>query len=215
MALDARLETFRPGARYWLMGKMLPMFGKSPNQKMAPTLEEYAQAAAGTLHRELNRLGVDTKGVRLQVEPGRCLYGNTGIHLTRVKKFKQQTDPMPWNWVLTDTTCFFMATSIIEYQLSHFIFANRTDDEPKYVADIVGHSCAGDRIIPIAKVPDVKAGDLVALLDMGAYQEVSASNFNALPRPATILVNGNTAEIIRRAETVEDVFRRDIIPERL
>lgn len=101
------LRLLRPGARYWLMGKMLPMFGKSPNQKMAPTLEEYAQAAAGTLHRELNRLGVDTKGVRLQVEPGRCLYGNTGIHLTRVKKFKQQTDPMPWNWVLTDTTCFF------------------------------------------------------------------------------------------------------------
>ncbi len=78
---------------------------------------------------------------------------------------------MPWNWVLTDTTCFFMATSIIEYQLSHFIFANRTDDEPKYVADIVGHSCAGDRIIPIAKVPDVKAGDLVALLDMGLIRK--------------------------------------------
>ena len=102
-----------------------------------------------------------------------------------------------------------------EYQFNHFIFANRTDDKPKYVADIVGHSCYGDRILPIVQVPDVKTGDLIAMLDMGAYQEVSACNFNALPRPATLLVNGSQAEIIRRAETLEDVFSRDVIPARL
>ena len=208
------LRLLKPRHRYWIMGKILPMFTKTPNQKMAPTVEEYGQAAAGTLHRELNRLGVNTNGVKLQIEPGRCLYGNTGIHLTRVKKFKQQTKPMPWNWVLTDTTYFFLAGGMYEYQFNHFIFANRTDDKPKHVADIVGHSCYGDRILPIVHVPDVKTGDLIAMLDMGAYQEVSACNFNALPRPATLLVNGNEAEIIRRAETLEDVFRRDVIPER-
>ena len=104
---------------------------------------------------------------------------------------------------------------MFEFQLHHFIFANKTDAKPRHVADIVGHSCYGDRILPIVKVPDVRAGDLIAMLDMGAYQEVSACNFNALPRPATILINGNQAEVIRRAETLEDVFRRDIIPERL
>jgi diaminopimelate decarboxylase len=209
------MRLLKPAHRYWIMGKILPMFTKAPNQKMAPSIEEYGKAAAGTLHEELNRLGVDTKGIRLQIEPGRCLYGNTGIHLTRVKKFKQQTHPMPWNWVLTDTTYFFLAGGMYEYQFNHFIFANRTDDKPVYVADIVGHSCYGDRILPIVKVPDVKAGDLIAMLDMGAYQEVSACNFNALPRPATILVNGSQAEVIRRAETLDDVFCRDIIPERL
>jgi diaminopimelate decarboxylase len=50
------------------------------------------------------------------------------------------------------------------------------------------------------------------MLDTGAYQEVSMSNFNAMPRPATVLVTGDRAEIIRRAETEEDVFRRDLIP---
>lgn len=209
------LRLLKPSHRYWIMGKILPMFTKTPNQKMAPTMEEYGQAAAGTLHRELNRLGVNTNGVKLQIEPGRCLYGNTGIHLTRVKKFKQQTQPMPWNWVLTDTTYFFLAGGMYEYQFNHFIFANRTDDKPKHVADIVGHSCYGDRILPIVKVPDVNPGDLIAMLDMGAYQEVSACNFNALPRPATLLVTGDKAEIIRRAETLEDVFGRDVIPERL
>lgn len=208
------LRLFKPALRYRIMGKILPMFTKAPNRKMAPTVEEYGRTAAGTLHRELNRAGINTEGVKLQLEPGRCLYGNTGIHLTRVKKFKQQTLPMPWNWVLTDTTYFFLAGGMYEYQFNHFIFANRTDDKPEYVADIVGHSCYGDRILPIVKVPDVKPGDLIAMLDMGAYQEVSASNFNALPRPATLLVNGKRAEVIRRAETLEDVFGRDIIPER-
>jgi diaminopimelate decarboxylase len=155
---------------------------------------------------KLNRLGVNTNGVKLQIEPGRCLYGNTGIHLTRAKKFKRQTAPIPWNWVLTDTTYFFLAGGMYEHQFNYFIFANRTEEKPKHVADIVGHSCYGDRILPIVHVPDVKPGDLIAMLDMGAYQEVSASNFNALPRPATVLVNGGEAEVIRKAETLEDVF---------
>jgi diaminopimelate decarboxylase len=149
---------------------------------------------------------VNTNGVKLQIEPGRCLYGNTGIHLTRAKKFKRQTAPIPWNWVLTDTTYFFLAGGMYEHQFNYFIFANRTEEKPKHVADIVGHSCYGDRILPIVHVPDVKPGDLIAMLDMGAYQEVSASNFNALPRPATVLVNGGEAEVIRKAETLEDVF---------
>lgn len=209
------LRILKPSHRYWIMGKIMPMFAKKINEKMAPSVEDYGRVAAGTLHEELNRLGVDTKGVRLQVEPGRCFYGNTGIHLTQVKKFKQQTKPIPMSWVLTDTTCFFMACGMLEYQLNHFMFANRTDDKPKILADIVGQSCYGDRILPFVKVPDVKTGDLIAMLDMGAYQEVSASNFNALPRPATLLVTGDSAEIVRRAETIEDIFQRDIIPERL
>ncbi len=209
------LRLFKPGLRYRIMGKILHTFAKRPNKKMAPTVEEYARVAAGTFHQELQRLGINTSGVTLQIEPGRCLYGNTGIHLTRVKKFKKQTEPMPWNWVLTDTTYFFLSGGVYEYHFNHFIFANRTDDESKYIADIVGHSCYADRMLPQVHVPEVREGDILALLDMGAYQEVSASNFNALPRPATLLVNGSDAEIIRRAETVEDVFRRDVIPGRL
>jgi diaminopimelate decarboxylase len=61
----------------------------------------------------------------------------------------------------------------------------------------------------------MEEGDIIAFLDMGAYQEVSASNFNAFPRPAVVLVNGKESEIIKTAETIEDVYRRDIIPERL
>ena len=85
----------------------------------------------------------------------------------------------------------------------------------EHVADIVGHSCYADRILPLVKVPDMKEGDLIAMLDMGAYQEVSAANFNALPRPAVVMVKDDQAEIIKTAETIEDVYRRDRIPAHL
>ncbi len=209
------LRLLGPKLRYRIMGRILHAFAKKPNSSWAPAVGEYAEAAAGTLFRELKRLGMNLDGVTLQIEPGRCLFGNTGIHLARVKKYKRQTMPMPWSWVLTDTTYFFLTGGMYEYQFNHFIFANRTDDKPRYLADIVGHSCYGDRILPQVYVPEVQPGDILALLDMGAYQEVSASNFNALPRPASLMVNGSGAEVIRRAETLEDVFNRDVIPERL
>ena len=61
----------------------------------------------------------------------------------------------------------------------------------------------------------LKIGDIMAMLDVGAYQEVSMSNFNAMPRPATLLVNQDKISVIRKAETQEDVFQRDIIPAHL
>ncbi len=82
-------------------------------------------------------------------------------------------------------------------------------------ADIIGRSCYGDRLMPTVPIPNVEVGDTLALLDTGAYQEVSMSNFNAMPRPATILVTGDQASIIRRRETEEDVLRRDVLPEHL
>ena len=69
--------------------------------------------------------------------------------------------------------------------------------------------------MPTVPIPDVAVGDILALLDTGAYQEVSMSNFNAMPRPATVLVTGNQASVIRQREVEEDVFRRDVIPEHL
>ena len=75
--------------------------------------------------------------------------------------------------------------------------------------------CVADQIVLGARVPEVEDGDVVALLETGAYQESSASNFNSLPRPASVLVHGDKAELIKRAETISDVYGRDVIPDRL
>lgn len=181
----------------------------------APTVQEYADVTISTLNRVLRENHIDTSGVTLQVEPGRALYGDAGIHLATIKKVKKQTQPIRFNWILTDTTQFFMSTTLMDYTMNDFRIANKTEALPAMVADVVGHSCAGDRILPIVKVPEVVPGDIIAILDTGAYHEVSASNFNALPRPATVLVNGKDADVVRKADKIKDIYTRDIIPERL
>jgi len=209
------MRLINPKWRYKIYSLLVKAMARDPYRGYAPSIHDYAQAAAGTFRRELEKRHMDLTGVRLQIEPGRGLYGNTGIHLTTVKKVKKQTKPMTMTWILTDTTYFFLAGGTFEYNFHDFVVANRVNDKACQVADIVGHSCYADRILPLVNVPDLKEKDVIAILETGAYQEVSASNFNALPRPATILVNHDSAEIIKRSETIDDVFARDIIPQRL
>lgn len=196
-------------------GRLIPRLeGRAPDD-LAPTIEEYAEAITGTLRRELGRHGLPAAGVTLEVEPGRSLFADIGIHLASVRNVKRESSPVPWCWVETDTTEMFLVDSLIEHNLWTAFVANRADEPAAMTADIVGKSCGFDVIVPQAELPVAVPGDVIALLDTGAYQDASSSNFNALPRPATVLVHGDDAEVIKRAETVDDVFRRDVVPDRL
>lgn len=62
--------------------------------------------------------------------------------------------------------------------------------------------------------PDLAIGDTLVLLYTGSYIEPCTQNFNALPRPGIVLVSGDQAELVKRAETIDDVFARDIVPDR-
>jgi diaminopimelate decarboxylase len=198
-----------------LLGKILDALTEHPKPKGVPTIEEYAATITRTLSRELTRQGIDLDGVRLQTEPGRSLYGDTGIHLARVKVVKSQTQPIPYTWVLTDTTYFFLAGGVFEHNRHPFVVANKADQPNAIKADIVGHSCFADQIVLGAHLPAVERGDVIAFLEAGAYQESSASNFNSLCRPATVLVHGGDAEVIKAAESIAEVYGRDAIPDRL
>lgn len=214
--LSKALSSF-PKLRYKLISKIVEKFILFvPNKKMAPSIEDYGAACTRTLTRELPRNGIDTKGVMLQLEPGRSLHGDTGIHLTRVKSIKKMNEPITWCHAALDTTEFWFTGGRYEHHVYDYIFANKTDSPLVDKMDVVGRSCYGDRMFPTILVPgDLEPGDIMAILDVGAYQEVSMSNFNAMPRPATLLVSADKISIVRRAETQEDVFRRDSIPEHL
>jgi len=153
--------------------------------------------------------------VTLEVEPGRALYGDAGLHLMRVTRIKRQTRPFPWTWVETDSTENFLPDVFLEHNRWSYVVADRAAAAPVMRADVVGSSCNPDRILPEAELPEVEPGDVIAVLDTGAYQDALSNNFNAIPRPAAVLVTGERSELIRRPETVADVFARDVIPERL
>jgi diaminopimelate decarboxylase len=214
-ALSKGLNVLGSDRRYKVLSKLIDTLITRPNQTPAPTIEEYAEACTRTLRQELPKYGINTKGLMLQLEPGRSLHGNTGIHLTTVKNIKRMRAPIRWNIVVVDTTEFWFTGGRYEHHLHDYVFANKTDADMVDKADIIGRSCYGDRLMPIVPIPKVEVGDIIALLDTGAYQEVSMSNFNAMPRPATVLVTGNQTSIIRRPETETDVFRRDVMPEHL
>lgn len=202
-------------AYHRVMGKALPHLLAGPEPVYPPPIEALVTAAVTTLRRELAEGAIPTDGVRLQMEPGRWLYGNTAVHLTRVKAVKHQTEPVPYTWVLTDTTQFFLAGGTLEHNRYPVVVADRAGSPATTTADVVGQSCFADLLVPGSRLPQVGKGDVIALLETGAYQESSASNFNALPRPATVLVAGTEVDLIRRAETLDDVWARDVVPERL
>ena len=181
----------------------------------APDLSVYAEVVTSSLRDALRAAHFDPRGMRLEIEPGRGIYGNAGIHLATVRNIKVQRSPVPHRWVETDTSDMFLPDVVWEHNRWTAIVANKADRPASTVADIVGLTCQPDRIIPDALVPDVVPGDTIAFLDTGAYQDGLACNFNALPRPGMALVRGDQAEWIKRPETVADVFMRDLVPARL
>jgi diaminopimelate decarboxylase len=189
--------------------------GGDISERRTPPIETVVAALAEGLRAGIAGR-VPLAGVTLELEPGRSLHADTGIHLTRVVNLKEQREPLAWRWVETDTTEMFLLDLLVEHCRFPVVAATRMGEaaalEP---ADVVGCSCGFDVIAPQVRLPAVVPGDTLALLDTGAYEDACAANFNALPRPAIVLVSGDRAEIVRRAETVEDVFARDVIPERL
>jgi diaminopimelate decarboxylase len=193
-------------------GRLLP---RQDGRPTAPEIEDYARVVAETLSGALVATGLDPEDIALEVEPGRSMFADTGLHLARVENVKREHTPVERIWVETDTTEMFLPDSLIEHNRWPVVVANRADEPQAITADIVGMSCGFDLIVPDEQLPDVAAGDVLAFLDTGAYQDATATNFNALPRPATVLVHDGGAEVVKRAETFADVFSRDVVPERL
>ncbi|MGH2594561.1 MAG: diaminopimelate decarboxylase family protein [Actinomycetota bacterium] len=186
-----------------------------PQSDRSPSMDQYAEAVASSLRDGLVLHGVKTAGICLEAEPGRALFADAGIHLATVGNVKMQTRPIPHRWIETDTTEMFLPDGLIEHNRWTVVVASRANQPVSQSADVVGMSCGFDVIVSAAALPDIEPGDVVAILDTGAYQDAASGNFNALPRPATVLVHGDEAEVVKRSETIDDVFGRDVVPERL
>ncbi len=174
------------------------------------TVAEYATVTTAALRAAAAAHGIPLDGVTLEIEPGRAIFADTGIHLARVTRVKRQAEPMPWAWVEVDTADVFLSDVITEHTRFAAVVADRADAPAVQRADVVGCSCNWDQLIEQEDLPDVATGDVIAFLGTGCYEEVSAANFNALPRPATVLVQAGDAAVVRRAETLADVLSRDV-----
>ena len=177
---------------------------------LAPGPDTYARALADGLEQGLREGGLDPAGIALELEPGRAIYGNAGIHLARVLHIKRQTRPVVATWIETDTSEAFLADTVFEANGWTVVLASDPERRPLVQAGLTGISCGFDLLVPPGELPDAQPGELVAVLDTGAYQDATASNFNAMRRPATVLVSGDRARLIKRRETHADVVARDL-----
>jgi diaminopimelate decarboxylase len=181
-----------------------------PSRTGAPPLERFAESTSGALLATLRAGGIGPDGVILQIEPGRGLLADAGIHLSRVRHVKRQDRPVARTWIELDTTEMFLADLFMEHAYFRPVFASRANEPSVEKAELVGHSCNFDLLARDVEAPHAAEGDVVAFLDTGAYQDAAASNFNALVRPATVLVSGNRCTLIKRRETLEEIFARDV-----
>ena len=178
--------------------------------RRAPAIEDVVEALASGLRAGLaGRVPLD--GVALEIEPGRALHADTGIHLTRVVNLKRQTRAAGLELGRDRHDRDVPARPARRALPLPGRRRRRAWTEPAGApVDVVGCSCGFDVLAHQVRLPQAEIGDTLAFLDTGAYEDACAANFNALPRPAIVLVSGADAEIVRRAETIEDVFARDV-----
>lgn len=183
--------------------------------ELAPSPDAYLAAVGGALADQLHAAGVDPSGVQLEAEPGRAMFADAGIHLASVRHIKHASGARPRTWIETDTSEAFLPDTIIEGNRWHIVLVDDPERRERLTAAITGVSCGWDILVPSTEQPAARVGERIAFLDTGAYQDAASNNFNALLRPATVLVRGAGAELVRRGERLADIVGRDVIPDRL
>jgi diaminopimelate decarboxylase len=144
----------------------------------------------------------------LWLEPGRFFVAQSGFLLTRVNTVK--TTPLK-TFVNVDAG-FNTLMRPAMYQAYHRArVVGRTEDP--LLLDVAGDVCeTGDILAAERTLPRPRPGDLVALLDAGAYGFSMASEYNARPLPAEVLVDGDHVTVIRQRGSLDDLYRRQLVP---
>ncbi len=189
-----------------------PESGAPAGSHPVGTPEEYAEAITSTLRTALAERSL--REPHLLLEPGRRLVSNATVLLTRVGVVKRLPSGST-TWVNVDAStnhCPRVALQGYHYEIVHATKGLETGDAE---VSVVGPTCVVDLLGERRSLPPLEPGDLLAVLDVGGYAEVLSSQFNLLPRPATVLVNGDTCDVIRRRETLDDLLATQAVPARL
>jgi diaminopimelate decarboxylase len=183
------------------------------------TIRDYVEAILPPLTR---------LGLRILLEPGRLLVGNAGILLTRVRYIKETTQK---KFAIIDAGMNDLIRPALYGSYHEIVPVERLGgtgsvpskarkDDTEVVppstgekVDIVGPVCeSGDFFAQDREVPELRAGDLLAVMSAGAYGFVMASNYNSRPLPAEALVRGEKVALIRKRQTIDALVHDEVDP---
>jgi diaminopimelate decarboxylase len=149
-------------------------------------------------------------GCTLILEPGRVIVGNAGILVSRVLYTKENEEK---RFVIVDAGMNDLVRPSY-YGSYHQIIPVKEETREEIVADVVGPICeSSDFLAKGRKMPNLRSGELIAVMSAGAYGFSMSTNYNSRPRIAEILVRDNQMFVIRQREGYEDLVRGEEIPE--
>jgi diaminopimelate decarboxylase len=183
--------------RYIDAGGGLGISYEGAQQNVEKQVTAYAKAVLAPL-----------RGLKLHLllEPGRSIVGPAGVLLTRVLYRKTNHRK---RFLIVDAAMNDLVRPSL-YGAHHEIVPVSRESRTTEITDVVGPICeTGDFFARDRRVPLVKEGDLLAILDVGAYGAVLGSNYNTRGRSAEVLVDGAKARAIRRRESLQDQLRTE------
>ncbi|HXZ30377.1 MAG TPA: diaminopimelate decarboxylase [Dehalococcoidia bacterium] len=173
-----------------------------------PTIADYARAVTGKLDSLISELGLSCP--RLIVEPGRAIVGQAGVALYKVGAIKEI--PGIKKYVCVDGGISDNIRPALYGAKYEALVANKALESEGNMVTIAGKLCeSGDILAQDVNLAAVRPGDVIAIPVCGAYSIPMASNYNALPRPAIVMVKEGRARLIRRRETYQDLVSLDVI----
>jgi len=165
----------------------------------ALSINDYATAIVPPL-RELD--------LRILLEPGRLLVGNAGVLLTRIRYVKRTAEKQ---FAIVDAGMNDLIRPALYGSFHEIVPLNEPTGREPQKYDVVGPVCeSGDFFAQDREMPEVAAGDLLAVMSAGAYGFVMASNYNSRTLPAEVLVRGEKFAAIRQRQSNEDLVRGEV-----
>jgi diaminopimelate decarboxylase len=173
-----------------------------------PTIADYARAVTGKLDGLISGLGLSRP--RLIIEPGRAIVAQAGVALYKVGAIKEI--PGVKKYVCVDGGMSDNIRSALYGAKYEALVANKALEAGREVVTIAGKLCeSGDILVKDINLASVHSGDIIAIPVCGAYSIPMASNYDAVPRPAIVMVKESRARLIRRRETYQDLMSLDLI----
>jgi diaminopimelate decarboxylase len=171
------------------------------------TITEFVEGMVGELQRSFHLQGLPAP--RLIFEPGRSLVSRAGVTLYTVGVVKRASAAT--TYVTVDGGMSDNPRPAMYNARYTALIANRADEPVAGVYAVAGKHCeSGDVLIERVELPEPRRGDLLAVPVTGAYTLAMSSTYNAVPRPAAVLVGGGNARLIRRRETVDDLLALEV-----
>ena len=144
--------------------------------------------------------------LQLWFEPGKFLVSESGILLVNANLIKETPAV---TFVGVDSGLNHLIRPMMYNSYHHIInISNPTGAKKKY--NVVGYICETDTLGADMMLNEVREGDVLALLNAGAYGFSMSSNYNSRPRPAEVLIENGKARLVRRRETLDDILRTQL-----